>query len=315
MPFPPLPDELVLEIIRFAAQPQYSCDASVNNQARRPSYSAGLRLARVSPAFRRAAMQTVLDTVMLATSEQLLAFIAAIKLQNAWCEASSPLALDYPQFVRRLWCAECIEPLEDHPPDYFIDYAALYPVLRSADVLGFHFDSLHLLYNALSSSVANPEHDWTCPRLVLTGSPRWNPLKSTAGGAACLSRITHLTLWYDRPWVSSIQLLGAPLDREVHVEWFPGLTHLAITLPPSQKPVMQEAGDVYEVPMRVLVYANSNFGTIGDMLRHSDAGQRTTTICQARGRCDGSGKWSLEWDVPFMMGDAEAAWTEANDAQ
>ncbi|KAJ7072631.1 hypothetical protein C8F01DRAFT_963209, partial [Mycena amicta] len=192
MSFPFLPNELVLEVIRLATQPQYDDEGGAT---RRPSYAAGLSLALVSHAFRRATMPSVLHTVVLATSEQTLAFIDAIKLQNDLHASSSRLALNYPKLVRRFWSAECIEALEDHPPDYYIDYAALYPVLRGADVLAFTFESLHLLYNGLSSPAGAPAQDWTCQRLVLTGSrPRWKPLTSSLEGSICLSRVTHLSL-------------------------------------------------------------------------------------------------------------------------
>ncbi|KAJ7106034.1 hypothetical protein C8R43DRAFT_859152, partial [Mycena crocata] len=230
-PFNFLPTELALEIIRLTSLPNYE-DAT----APRPSYATALSMASVSHAIRSATMPHLLHSVVLSSSPQVLSFIDSILLQKDFSASSSPLALDYTRLVRRFWSTECWEPLMEHSPEYFIDYSALYKVIRGVDSLGLNFRSLHLLYNGLTSPGADPEKDWRCRHVTFAGFlPRWKPLTSNSEGTAFLSRITHLTLWispHNRPW-----LPPPPHESRIpswieHVplDFFHSLTHLQFPL-------------------------------------------------------------------------------------
>ncbi|KAJ7039073.1 hypothetical protein C8F04DRAFT_890898, partial [Mycena alexandri] len=230
-PFTLLPTELALEIIRVASLPSYE-DAT----APRPSYATAVSMASVSHAMRGAAMPHLLHSVVLASSPQVLSFIDSILLQRQLSASSSALALDYPKLVRRFWSTECWEPLIEDSPEYCIDYAALYQVIRGVDALGLNFRSLHLLYNSLESAGAAPALDWKCRHVILAGSlPRWRPLTSTAEGTIFLSCITHLTLWI--PTINN-RWLAPPPDgsrippyvTEIPFSLMLNLTHLAFPL-------------------------------------------------------------------------------------
>ncbi|KAJ7076845.1 hypothetical protein B0H15DRAFT_752897, partial [Mycena belliarum] len=226
-----LPTELALEIIRVAALPIYE-DAT----APRPSYATALSMASVSHAMRSATMPHLLHTVVLSSSLQVLRFIDSILLQKELSAPFSALALDYPKLVRRFWSTDCWEALMDASPDYFINYSALYEIMRGVDSLGLNFRSLHLLYNGLTSSGADPAQDWKCHHVTFAGSiPRWKPLTSNLEGMAFLSRITHLTLWiptHDSPWLPP-QTQNSPVPRwimDIPFSFFRNLTHLAFPL-------------------------------------------------------------------------------------
>ncbi|KAJ7782744.1 hypothetical protein B0H16DRAFT_1211700, partial [Mycena metata] len=229
-PFTLLPTELALEIVRLASLP-----SSEDATAARPSYATAVAMASVSHAMRSATMPHLLHSVVLASSQQVLSFIDSILLQKQLSASSSALALDYPKLVRRFWSTECREPLIEDSPEYRIDYAALYQVIRGVDVLGLNFHSLHLLYNGLASAGADPAVDWTCRHVILAGySPRWRPLTSSAEGAIFLSRITHLTLWittdfFGRPPPSDGRRVPAWLT-DVPFSLMLSLTHLAFPL-------------------------------------------------------------------------------------
>ncbi|KAJ6449629.1 hypothetical protein DFH09DRAFT_893720, partial [Mycena vulgaris] len=230
-PFTFLPTELALEIVRVAASlPNYE-----DVIAPRPSYATALSMASVSHAMRSATMPHLLHSVVLASSPQVLSFIDSILLQKQFY-TSSALALDYTKLVRRFWSTVCWEALTDDSPDYCINYAALYEVVRGVDSLGLDFRSLHLLYNGLASPGADPARDWQCRRVTFAGSfPRWKPLTSTMEGTAFLSRITHLTLWiptHTYPWLPP-PTQESPVPRwiqDIPFSAFQNLTHLAFPL-------------------------------------------------------------------------------------
>ncbi|KAJ7244168.1 hypothetical protein B0H12DRAFT_991022, partial [Mycena haematopus] len=227
-PFTHLPAELALEIIRVASLPDYG-----DVTASRPSYATAVSMASVSHFMRSATMPHLLHSVVLATSPQVLSFIDAILLQKHLATTNSPLALDYLKLVRRFWSTECREARVTDSPDYCIDYAALYEVIRGVDSLGLDFHALHLLYNGLASPNADPAQDWKCRRVILAGShlPRWKPLTSSMEGMIFLSRISHLTLWVaeDDDLPDETRRVPEWVDN-VPFKFFPALTHFAIPL-------------------------------------------------------------------------------------
>jgi hypothetical protein len=319
-PFTLLPTELALEIISIAALPKYD-DAT----APRPSYATALAMASVSHTMRNATMPHLLHSVVLASSPQVLSFIDSILLQKR-LSASSPLALDYTNLVRRFWSTECWEALMEDSPEYCIDYGALYEIIRGVDSLGLNFRSLHLLYNGLASTGANPAEDWQCRHVTFAGSlPRWKPLTSSAEGIAFLSRITHLTLWiptHTHPWL-------APPPHESRVpRWiqeipfssFRNLTHLAFPLLSVLVPTCYKTNpNVFQVPTETLVYVAPSSSpdfkpsvfrewALGDdplgrgvvvPFRHSLPNCRV-------------GSNELGWESSFMSGESAAAWAEAD---
>ncbi|KAJ7717830.1 hypothetical protein DFH07DRAFT_860941 [Mycena maculata] len=313
-----LPTELALEIIRVASLPSDE-DAT----APRPSYATALALSSVSHAMRSATMPHLLHSVILATSPQVLCFIDSILLQREFAAFASPLTLDYPLLVRRFWSNECWEPLMDDEPEYCINYGALYEVIRGVDSLGLNFRSLHLLYNGLTGPEADPVKDWKCRHVTFAGAlPRWNPFKSTPGGIAFLSHITHLTLWiptHDYPW-----LPAPPCDSPVPA-WvadipfssFSDLSHLAFPLLSKLIPTTHKNNPlVFQVPTEMLAYVapcpteDFNPAIFGawalgsDPLSHGVVVPfRTLPSCRI-------GNSELGWEFPFMWGESDDTWAE-----
>lgn len=199
-----LTTELAVEIIRFAATPDFS-DSSTN------PYSNALALCLVSNNARHEAIQSLLHTVVLSNSLHVQAFIRAILIQRQYKAKQSRLEVDYTVHIKRMWCGTCWEALVDEPTDSpaWLDYGVLWEVMRNVESLGIHSRSYHLLYNGLATErmdamdvdsgtgSANHAAAWRCQKITLAGDPwRWKPLTSTAEGTAFLSQITHLMLWF-----------------------------------------------------------------------------------------------------------------------
>ncbi|KAJ6497722.1 hypothetical protein C8R45DRAFT_137239 [Mycena sanguinolenta] len=311
--FTHLPTELALEIVRVASLPDYD-----DFTAPRPSYATAVSMASVSHAMRSATMPHLLHTVVLASSPQVLSFIDAILLQKHLATASSPLSLDYPKLVRRFWTSECWEAHMGDSPDYRIDYAALYEVIRGVDSLGLNFRALHLLYNSLASPNADPARTWKCRRVILAGSslPRWKPLTSSTEGMIFLSRITHLTLW-----ITADHLLPLRDETRRVPHWIDdmpfvfllALTHLAFPLRSHAADGVTGNSEI-QAPTGILVYIapinSSDFtpcdfrqwALSSDPLRHG-------ALVPFRHSVLVSGVANeLGWQFLFMAGEADAAW-------
>lgn len=240
-PFHGFPTELALEIIRYATTPDFTLvSTSTSAKAKRENpYRIALNCCLVSHAIRAATIPYLLHTVALSNDCLVRAFIRAIHIQRAYRHNStdpqntseSPLAVDYTKHVKRMWCGPC---WEDEPIDggriinkgigssiltsassNYLDYGALWEVMRGAESLGIHSEAFHLLHNGLATEdtmnvdenersaeqgvatepVWSPQ--WNCRRITFVGDRqwRWNPLTSTREGKTFLSGITHLVMW------------------------------------------------------------------------------------------------------------------------
>lgn len=181
-----LPVDLALEIVRIA------CSSSFNDTF----LSTAAALSRVSYPLYKAAMPHLLQAVTLTQAKQVPAFMHSVQLQRQHRERSSRLALDYPALLKTFWVTECWEPLVDSALDRILDYGPLHDVMRNAEELALSANTVHLLYNGLSSTTScSRAEGWKCRELIITGSGcRWNPLTSTREGQAFLAKLTHLTI-------------------------------------------------------------------------------------------------------------------------
>jgi hypothetical protein len=237
-PFAKLSVELCLEIVRVAASPQFELPSTTP----RSYYATAIALCSVSYRIRLATMPHLLRTVVLISSEDTHYFIQSIILQHSHRRASSRLALDYTKLVRRLWSAECWEPVADGPSDW-PNYRMLYDIIRNVHTLGLDVYSQHLLYNGLASVKAHLTDDWKCRRLTSAGPFwRWVPFTSTPEGQAFLRQLTHLVLWIEDYCVDT-NVGGSLLPswlKNVPFKLMPALTHLAFLVlkppPPSSIP-------------------------------------------------------------------------------
>lgn len=262
-PFHRLSTELAIEIIRHASTPDFAA-ISIRNP-----YSQALILCLVSHAVRQATMPQLLDTVLLSEGRNVYAFIRAILRQREHHRQQSRLAVDYPTYVRKMWCGTCWEVLVDEPRDSasWLDYDALWDVIRNVESLGINCQSTHLLYNSLAAGVARVPVEaeaaalpqWKCRRVTFAGDYcRWRPLTSTAEGSAFLSRITHLVLWMPDPYHER-EGGSSKTSSEVTPRWMENvpfgmmesLTDVAFVLSRPRRPV---APGSMVVPTEMLAY-------------------------------------------------------------
>lgn len=324
--FPKLAAELYLEIIRFAAEPDWNHNG--------PYYTTAIALCSVSFAFRYDAIRVLLKTVSLSSLSQLLTFIDAIHIQHSHRQTNSRLLVDYTKLVHQLWLADCWEPLP--LAGYTLDYSALYQVMRNAKHLGLEFNSLHLLYYGLASAGACPSTDWNCRRVTFVGEHyRWTPLVMTTEGSEFLSRITHLILWI--PPNGGRDSLGDDGDDDNHQQqhpripnWiqhipfssFSSLTHLAIPLIPSQGMFQTSRKEHLDVPTNMLVYSAPETWTGGsfdpDMFRKwamsEKALERGTVIggCRMKWGFSRTGRVVHEWNWMYPRGEGDKIWAKAD---
>ncbi|KAH9485477.1 hypothetical protein JR316_0002385 [Psilocybe cubensis] len=228
-PFARLPLELALEVLYLAA----STGWSANDRSQSRIYHTATSLCLVSSNFRQIAMRHLLHTVILNSHKNVVLFLRSLRQQNSYASKRSRLSIDYPRLIRHLWISECLPPLMDSPEDDFIDYRSFYHIISKVDTLGFNFDALHLLYEALGDEHKAYLRRWDCRRVTLgINPPRWNGLVSTSSGAAFLREITHLTLWYPTyDGVSRFPCGQVPQwIASVPFKHMPNLTHFAFTL-------------------------------------------------------------------------------------
>ncbi|KAJ7647646.1 hypothetical protein FB45DRAFT_205171 [Roridomyces roridus] len=295
-PFTRLPVELAHEIVRISAAPDYQVPT-----AKRPtSYATALSLASTSHALRRLTMPHLLHTIVLESTAQTLSFISSLSFQRR-LDRRSPLALDYSKLVRQFWCSEC---WEDHGPDGELDYAALYKIIRGVDLLGLSFYALHLLYNALDSSEADPRRDWKCQKIIFTGAnPRWNPLRISHSGVDWMGRITHLMFWIPPPVPSEEPTSVPHWVAEIPFSDFTSLTHMAF--PPISNDL--------SVPVEMVAHVAKGSDFTPAVFREWATSRKhgvvipfqSPPICRV-------GEAQVRWEVPFVMGEASRIWAEAD---
>lgn len=226
-PLPLFPLELVLEIIGLATSPH------ADTISRLHSYQTAKSLALVSYDLRQVAMTQLLHTVIFNKQEAINLFLRTLQQQKHFAETHSRLRLDYTKLVHRIWSTECYEPFVQQPTSYFQDYRLLRDLFSRADSLGFHFGSLHLLYEALGGAFSEGLANWRCSRVTFAGDVvRWNSITSTRVGISFLQKITHLTIWAPNDIMSppSWPCAVPSWVRKVPFELMPNLTHFAFTL-------------------------------------------------------------------------------------
>lgn len=202
-PFSRLSTELVLEIISFAASPEVDCLNSM--YGRRGTYTSALALTKVSYDFRQAVMPHLLRTVVLSSSLDVHLFIQTL-LRQCWFRRHFPnLVLEYKLHVRRLWCTESMNVLNDgHDFETMLGWDLFRDLLFNVHSLGLGIHSFHLLLNDLTnlSSLSHPRMTSQslvseyCSRITFCGPFfQWDLVTSTIQGIRFLAGITHLTLW------------------------------------------------------------------------------------------------------------------------
>jgi len=223
-----LPLELVLEIIRLATSPD------TETVSRLHIYQTAKSLALVSHDLRQVAMTQLLHTVIFNKQETLNLFLRTLQQQKHFATTHSRLRLDYTKLVHRIWSTECYEPFVQQPTTYFQDYHLLRDLFSRAESLGFHFRSLHLLYEALGGAFSEGLANWRCSRVTLAGDlVRWNSITSTRVGISFLHQITHLTIWVPNDDITTPASCPGAIPnwvRRVPFELMPNLTHFTFTL-------------------------------------------------------------------------------------
>jgi hypothetical protein len=179
-------------------------------------------------------MPQLLHTVIFNKQETILLFLRTLHQQKHFAATRSRLRLDYTKLVHRIWSTECYEPFVQQPTGYFHDYRLLHDLFSRAESLGFHFGSLHLLYDALGGPFSEDLANWRCSRVTFAGDVvRLNAITSTRVGISFLQQITHLTIWVPNDdTMLSPSCPGAIPNwvRRVPFELMPNLTHFAFTL-------------------------------------------------------------------------------------
>jgi len=223
-----LPLELVLGIIGLATSPD------ANTVSRLHIYQTAKSLALVSYELRQIAMAQLLHTVIFNKQETINLFLRTLQQQEHFTATHSRLSLDYTELVHRIWSTECYEPFVQQPTSYFQDYRLLHDLFSRAESLGFHFGSLHLLYEALGGAFSEGLANWRCSRVTFAGDVmRWNSITSTRVGISFLQRITHLTVWVPNDDIMAPPSCPGAIPnwvRRVPFELMPNLTHFAFTL-------------------------------------------------------------------------------------
>lgn len=249
-PFPLLSTELALEILRLATTPDFSIDFT---QGVNP-YALALKFCRVSSSFRRAVMPHLLHTVLLTEDRHIHAFIRAILMQRN----PSRLAIDYSRHVKRMWCGKSCPPLVDEPRDspFWLDYGALWEVMRSVESLAVNFSSLHLLYEGLATERFDAMEvdgekekavsEWKCRNLTCVGPMwRWKPLSSTMEGSIFLSQIKELVMWTSS--IPSANAANPFHSRDIPWLMMKSLTDIGFVVPASERTLPNKMV-VFQIP-------------------------------------------------------------------
>ncbi|KAG2140119.1 hypothetical protein DEU56DRAFT_856290 [Suillus clintonianus] len=211
-PFGFFPAELVLLIIREAAQPTFS---QAEKYADHNPYSTTLSLCLVSKNFREIVLPYLLHTVSLPKSQNVRKFVEALHMQEAYAQESSPFQFEYASFVQKIWIGEdedLAEPNLLRTLGYELAsereraMGLLAPVLLTAPSIALAWTSLGLLSDCLeiawesrTDTDVNNEHSpppWKTQTLTLSGKADsvrpWEFLMGTSHGSAFVASILHL---------------------------------------------------------------------------------------------------------------------------
>ncbi|OJA10962.1 hypothetical protein AZE42_08483 [Rhizopogon vesiculosus] len=200
--FANLPTELCLLILTYAARPKFA----PNRRERRKPYSSALALCRVSRTFRRIVLPLLLHTILLSEAKNVIAFIHALTMQEAYAQQENHLHVDYAAHIHRIWIGEIQR--SDFDNVQFDEglrsfLYVLAPVLLASKSIAFNFQSLFILRicieNALISyfdSNANksfpPPSPWSIKTLTLSGDVAHYGLMDAVLLYAFHASITHI---------------------------------------------------------------------------------------------------------------------------
>ncbi|KAG0701179.1 hypothetical protein DFH29DRAFT_773609, partial [Suillus ampliporus] len=232
-----LPTELVLLILRYAAEPTFS---QANTYDKENPYSSALALCRVSKLFRRAALPQLLHTVLLSARHSVPAFVHALRMQKAYAQQDHHLHFEYAPHVHRIWIVNSRrmpDPSASAPahrsiflpapvlgaesglprlqfrlhdnvtPANTIDFGLLAPVLFAAESLVLNGESLFILARCIrhawnSQMATNIDHarsllPWSTKTLTLSSGISWSFFHITREGSAFLASISHVIVLSD----------------------------------------------------------------------------------------------------------------------
>lgn len=176
-------------------------------------------------------------------------------------------------------------------------------VLRKVHTLGFHSNSLPLLYECLAIENAKK---WECRRIVFAGVSRWNPLLQTGEGVKFLQALTHIALWFP---ISSSEEQRDRWPEEVRnlpFERCESMSHFACTLAVPR-------GQKENLPTRIVAMTtkrcNESVMSIRELLDDrkiclADIGAETSFASQLKGEVSEEGLW----EGAFMEWEPERAW-------
>ncbi|KAG1755433.1 hypothetical protein EDB19DRAFT_1867647 [Suillus lakei] len=202
--FERLPTELVLLILKYAAQPTF---AQPDQYDAKNPYSTARKICLVSKAARRVALREMLHTVLL-DSRNLTAFVQALRMQKEYSQEEHPFEFAYTPHIRNLWIGGFCRCPTDPPmhatttsePESNLDLMA--PVLLGVPSLAIALSSLDLLtcsvehvWNRMDKNIDRERSlpPWRTKTLTLLGTSTgpWH-IATLASGSAFLASIAHL---------------------------------------------------------------------------------------------------------------------------
>ncbi|KAG0704384.1 hypothetical protein DFH29DRAFT_1078355 [Suillus ampliporus] len=240
-----LPTELVLLILRYAAEPAFS---QAERYDMENPYSSAVALCRVSRLFRRTVLPEMLRTVLLSAPHRVAAFMHALRMQKAYAQQNHHLHFEYAPHVHRIWIIEnrLMPHLQSRVHNSVtlrapseMDFSLLAPVLLAAESLAIDSGSLSLLSGCLA-------HAWNIDHA--RSPPPWNTKSLTLSvhaipfhlsrpeGSAFLASISHLIVLAN----SNLHVAGSDGEMNYmlpawmpHARWAPfkNLQTVSVALP------------------------------------------------------------------------------------
>ncbi|KAG2073512.1 hypothetical protein BDR04DRAFT_286811 [Suillus decipiens] len=189
-----LPTELVLAILKYAAEPTFI--QSDQYESKNP-YSTAHTLCLVSRFFRSVALPEMLHTVLLGF-RNVTAFVHALRMQEIYAETNSDLRLAYTHHIRNIWVGH----FRAGTPVPELDLGLLAPVLLSAPSLAIDFSNMDLLTRCVEHAWTHMDSNinrecspppWSTKTLTLSGmnTSLWH-INMHPSGLAFLASIAHL---------------------------------------------------------------------------------------------------------------------------
>ncbi|KAG2112382.1 uncharacterized protein F5147DRAFT_546733, partial [Suillus discolor] len=205
-PFGNLPVELVLLILKHAAQPSFSQIAPYKSKN---PYSFALALCLVSKEVRKTVLPEILHTVLLPQLRNVTAFVDTLRMQQAYAQQDHQFKFDYAKHVRRMWMGQFRGSIPGLSLNEFgqmqsgLDLSPLAPVLLAAPSIAVDFENLGLLSGCLfqvwkSRADSHEESPvlYSPKTLMVMGTEsmtrQWPSYIKTDHGAAFLASISNV---------------------------------------------------------------------------------------------------------------------------